>query len=225
MGLLAFLVFSNFVWPSDQCPFSKLSPARLANIEQLLRASSPSKQLELFDAASPREQSDIVDIFASQRLANWGTFTETVSLQQMHQLALRPAAHREATRQTLQHLVQVFHSGADPTIFDDFKIDHTLTESGFTTGQSNMEFSRKVAIDYACDLASKGLGGEYEYAILINGLNEALVGSKNRPPGRGMEFDAVAEGAKILLAPDSKFPDHLRPAVQRLLSVKPINQP
>ncbi len=217
--LCGFFALASLSFAGNDCPFSQLSPERLQAVKRFGEHTDGARRLLLFSAANPEEQKDMIDTIATERLAHWGKFEEVSLIEALAQMALHSTAHREASRQALHHLTQVFHSGADPTWYGVAKIDHSPTGSGFSTGQTNAEFSRARAIDLACELAAQGLGGEYENSLLLNGLKEAQTGSAARPPGRGLEIDSARSGLKRLSAPESKFSEHLKARALALLRV------
>lgn len=213
---LLLFTLSGISFGNPNCPFSKLSTERRTAIE-VFAQSTREAQIKLFAGAKPDLQKDYIDTLALSRAGYVGTFTETLFLDQIYALANHPKADRISTRQALRHLIYVFHSRVDPVWYDDFQVSDEMTGSGFRSGQSNMEYSRKLAIDYSAQLAAKGLGGEYEDTLLLNGLKECQIGSEGRPAGRGMELAAAKEGLTLLSMSSSQFPSHLKPAAARLI--------
>lgn len=214
---VAVLAASSLCFGADDCPFSQLSPERILLLEKFGSAGSKAERVKIFSSASSQRQLDIIDTLAAQRLVNWGKFVEVRFIEEMYELARHPSAQREASRQALQHLIQVFHSGANPTLYGVGKVDHEATGSGFGTGQTNAEFSRARAVVFACGLAAEGLGGEYENALLLAGLKEVLTGSAGRPVGRGLEAEAVRAGLTLVSDPGSKFSEQLKPVAKSLI--------
>jgi hypothetical protein len=216
-ALVGLFALTPLSFASEDCPFYKLPANRLDEVAQFSQEVNPYKQLEMFAKASAEGQRDMIDNLASKRLAKRGDFDEVQFLAEMYRFARDSSARPEASRQALQHLIQVFYSGAAPLWYGEAKLEQALTGSGFGTGQSDLEFSRSRAIAFACSLAAEGLGGGYEDALLLAGLEAVQTGSAGRPPGGRQEIQSVEAGLRLLGDPQSKFPGHLKPIVLNLI--------